>query len=269
MTRTCPFIFQTTPSPFSFRVLNSFMTVHLLLMTVQLQLFQILPLFYSSNNNKNNKSWNANTVIELAIWNITVLIFIHVSIVIKPAILHTDASETNVLQEQRFIWDGSLLSNGHQQPKRYSKHMSELVPEYWTVLQLSFLHHLTLYLTGGEMMVIYKLQSHIKRAWATTCHTSFRVVARNKDAWTCLQLAIWDTSSSRRLQLLASFGRVPGIALSIPELLVILKPSQIENTSSNRKLQFLASFGRVPRTALSVPVLVVIFKPSPFYTNIS
>ena len=182
MTRTCPFIFQTMPSPFSFRVLDSFMTVHLLLMTVQLQLFQILPLFHSNNNNKNNRSWNANTVIELAIWKITVLIFIHLSTVIKLAILHTDASKTNVLQEQRFILDGSLLGNGHQQPRRYSKHMSELVPEYWTVLQLSFLHLLTLYLTGGEMMVIYKLQSHIKRAWATTCHTSFRVVARDKDA---------------------------------------------------------------------------------------
>ena len=230
MTRTCPFIFQTMPSPFSFRVLDSFMTVHLLLMTVQLQLFQILPLFHSNNNNKNNRSWNANTVIELAIWKIIVLIFIHVSTVIKPAILHTDASEINILQEQRFILDGSLLGNGHQQPRRYSKHMSELVPEYWTILQLSFLHLLTLYLTGGEMMVIYKLQSHIKRAWATTCHTSFRVVARDKDAWTCLQLAIWDTSSSRRLQLLAIFGRVPGIALSIPELLVILKPSQVETS---------------------------------------
>ena len=32
------------------------------------------------------------------------------------------------------------------------------------------------------MMVIYKLQSHIKRAWATTYHTSFRVVAKDKDA---------------------------------------------------------------------------------------
>ena len=60
--------------------------------------------------------------------------------------------------------------------------MSELVPEYWTVLQLSFLHLLTLYLIGGEMMVIYKLQSHIKRAWGTTCHTSFIVVARDTDA---------------------------------------------------------------------------------------
>ena len=60
--------------------------------------------------------------------------------------------------------------------------MSELVLEYWTVLQLSFLHHLTLYLTGEKMMVIYKLQSHIKQAWATTCHTRFRVVAKDKDA---------------------------------------------------------------------------------------
>ena len=51
MTRTCPFIFQTTQSPFSFRVLDSFMTVHLLLMTVQLQLFQILLLFHCNNNN--------------------------------------------------------------------------------------------------------------------------------------------------------------------------------------------------------------------------
>ena len=180
MTRTCPFIFQTMPNPFSFRVLVSFMTVHLLLMTVQLQLFQTLLLFHSNNNN--NRSWNANTMTELAIWKITVLIFIHVSTVIKPVILQTDASETNLLREQRFILDGSLLGNGHQQPRRYFKHMSELVPEYWTVLQLSFLHLLTLYLTGGEMMVIYKLQSHIKQAWATTCHTRFRVVARDKDA---------------------------------------------------------------------------------------
>jgi len=47
---------------------------------------------------------------------------------------------------------------------------------------------------------------------------------------------IGDTSSSRRLHLLASFGRVPGIALSIPELLVILKPPQVE--TSLFKLRF-------------------------------
>ena len=41
---------------------------------------------------------------------------------------------------------------------------------------------------------------------------------------------IGDTSSRKRLQLLASFGRVLGIALSIPELLVILKPSQVETS---------------------------------------
>ena len=35
---------------------------------------------------------------------------------------------------------------------------------------------------GGEVMVIYKLQIHIKQAWATTYHTRFRVVARDKDA---------------------------------------------------------------------------------------
>ena len=35
MTRMCPFIFQTTPSPSYFRVPDSYMTVHL-------QLFQIL-----------------------------------------------------------------------------------------------------------------------------------------------------------------------------------------------------------------------------------
>ena len=51
MTRTCPFIFQTTQNPFSSRVLVSFITVHLLLMTVQLQLFQTLLLFHNSNNN--------------------------------------------------------------------------------------------------------------------------------------------------------------------------------------------------------------------------
>ena len=91
MTRTCPFIFQTTQIPFSFRVLDSFMTAHC-------QLFQILPLFHSNNN---NRLWNSNTVTELAIWKITVLIFIHVSTVIKPLILHTDASEINVLQEKK------------------------------------------------------------------------------------------------------------------------------------------------------------------------
>ena len=126
MTRTCPFIFQTTQSPFSFKVLDSYMIVHLLLMTVHLQLFQILLLFHRNNNN--NKLWNANTVIELAIWRITILIFIHVSTVIKPVILRTDASETNVLQEQRFILDGSLLGNGHQQPRRYSNTCQNLFP---------------------------------------------------------------------------------------------------------------------------------------------
>ena len=140
--------------------------------------------------------------------------------------------------------------------------MSELVLEYWTILQLSFPHHLTLYLTGGEMMVIYKLQSHIKQAWATTCHTSFRVVARDKDArenafsWQSgtLPLAedfnflpvlessgnkIENASSSRRLHLLASFGRVPGIALSILEFLVILKPSQVETSLFRLKFSLL------------------------------
>ena len=48
-----------------------------------------------------------------------------------------------------------------------------------------------------------------------------------------------DTSSSRRLQLLASFGRVIGIALSIPELLVILKPSQVETSLFRLKLSLL------------------------------
>jgi len=41
---------------------------------------------------------------------------------------------------------------------------------------------------------------------------------------------IWDTSSSIKLHLLAIFGRVPGVSLSIPELLVILKPSQVDTS---------------------------------------
>ena len=45
MTRMCPFIFRTTPSPSNFRVPDFFMTVHL-------QLFQILLLFHSNNNNR-------------------------------------------------------------------------------------------------------------------------------------------------------------------------------------------------------------------------
>ena len=45
---------------------------------------------------------------------------------------------------------------------------------------------------------------------------------------------IWDTSSSRRLQLLASFGRVRGNASGIPELVVILKPSQVLDLPSYR-----------------------------------
>ena len=160
--------------------------------------------------------------------------------------------------------------------------MSELVLEYWTNLQLSFRHHLTLYLTWGKMVVIYKLQSHIKRAWATIHHSRFKFVARDIAAheyafgwWIALNhlcevdilplQIIWDTSSSRRLQLLTSFGRVPGIASSIPVLVVILKPSQVvdfpsfrlkvslfmRDNSSSRRFQLLASFGRVPGTATS------------------
>ena len=72
------------------------------------------------------------------------------------------------------------------------------------------------------------------------------------------------TSSSRRLQLLANFGIIPGIA----ELVVILKPSQIKNTSSSRSLQLLASFGRVPGIALSIPELLVILKPSQVETSL-
>jgi len=56
---------------------------------------------------------------------------------------------------------------------------------------------------------------------------------------------IGDTSSSRRLQLLASFERVIGIALSIPYLLVILKPSQVE-TSLFRLRLFLLCGVRPP-----------------------
>ena len=132
--------------------------------------------------------------------------------------------------------------------------MSELVPEYWKVLQLSFLHHLTLYLTGGEMMVIYKLQSHIKRAWATTCHTSFRVVARDKDAWTCLQLAMWDTSSSRRLTASCQFWKSSG--------------DKIENTSSSRRLTASCQFWKSSRNCISIPELLVILKPSQVETSL-
>jgi len=67
MKRMCPFIFLITQSPFSFKVLDSFMTVHL-------QLFQILLLYICSQ-----KLLNSNTVNVLAIWNIICLIFIHES----------------------------------------------------------------------------------------------------------------------------------------------------------------------------------------------
>ena len=126
-----------------------------------------------------NRLRNANTVIELSIWNITVLIFIHASTVVGTLILHTDASDTSLLQEPRFILDGSLLGNGHQQPRRCLRHMLELVHAYWANLQLSFRHHLTLSLTGGKMVVMYKLRRQIKRAWATISHSMFRVVASN------------------------------------------------------------------------------------------
>ena len=165
MTRMCPFIFQTTQSPSDFKVPDSCMTVHL-------QLFQIL--FHN-----NNRLRNANTVIELAIWKITVLIFIHASTVVDTLILQTDASDTSLLQEPRFILDGSLLGNGHQQPRRCLRHMLELVHEYWANLQLSFRHHLTLSLTGGKMVVMYKLRWQIKRAWATISHSMFKVVANS------------------------------------------------------------------------------------------
>lgn len=121
-------------------------------------------------------------MIELAIWKTIVLIFIHVSTVIKPLILQIDASKTNRLQEERFTLDGSLLGNGLQQPRRYFAHTTGFFLEYWKILKLRSLLLFTLYLTGGKVMVIYKLQSHIKRAWATTCHTRFKVVARDRDA---------------------------------------------------------------------------------------
>ena len=123
MTRSCPFTFQTTPSPFNFRVLDFLMTVHI-------HLFQSLLLFQRSNN----KLKNANTVIALAIWKIIFLIFTHASIVGGTPILHTDASETSLLQEQRLILDGSLLGNVHQQPRWCLRHMSEIVLEYLTIL---------------------------------------------------------------------------------------------------------------------------------------
>ena len=138
MTRMCPFIFHITQSPYSSIVLNFFMTIHI-------QLFQILLLHIRSQ-----KLSNANIVIELAMWKIIVLIFTHASIVVSTIILQTYSSKTSLLQEYRFILDGMLPGNGLQRPRRYFSHMSELVLEYWIVLQLIFLQHLTLYLTGGN-----------------------------------------------------------------------------------------------------------------------
>ena len=47
---------------------------------------------------------------------------------------HTHSSnkcfKTSLLQEQRFILDGSLLGNGHQQPRKFLGHVSELVLKY-------------------------------------------------------------------------------------------------------------------------------------------
>ena len=186
MTRRCIFIFRTTPSPFNFKVSGFFMIAHL-------QLFQILLLFH-------NRLWNANTVTELAIWKIIVLIFTRASTVVNTLILHTDASETSLLQEQRFILDGSLFGNGHQQPRRCFSHMSKLVLEYWTILQLIFHHHLTLYMTGGKWWSSTSLKvtssdtepqptildselqaetQNFKWDWATTYHTRFTIVALN------------------------------------------------------------------------------------------
>ena len=116
MSKMCPFIFRTTQSPSDFRVPDSCMTVHL-------QLFQIL-----FHNNIILK--NANTVIELAISKIIVLIFIHASTVVGTLMLQIDASKTSLLQEPRFILDGSLLGNGHQQPRRCLSRMSEHVHGY-------------------------------------------------------------------------------------------------------------------------------------------
>ena len=50
MTRTCPFIFHTIPNQSNFKVLDFFRMVHLhfLLMTIHLQLFQILPLCHNN-----------------------------------------------------------------------------------------------------------------------------------------------------------------------------------------------------------------------------
>lgn len=204
MIRRSPLIFQITQSPSGFRVLGFFMAAHL-------ELFQILLLFH----NNNNRMLYVNIMTELAIWNIVVMIFIRAIIMVSILILHTNTSKTSLLQEQIFILDASLLGNGLQQPKRYFNHKTIFVLEYWKFLQLISLHLLTLYLTRGEMMVMHKFQNHIKWAWATTCHTIFIVVARDKVAtehafgwWSALNhlcevetslQRIRDTSSSRRL----------------------------------------------------------------------
>ena len=93
-----------------------------------------------------------------------------------------------------------------------------------------------------------------------------------------------NTSSSRSLQLLASFGWVLGNASSIPELLVILKPSEVVDLPSFRLKVSLFYEGQFLQQKLSasfqfwkssrnynkfcVLVLVVILKP-PLFSNIS
>ena len=134
-----------------------------------------------------------------------------------------------------------------------------------------------MYLTEGEMMVIYKLQSHIKRGWATTYHSRFRVVARDTEVqvrlshnlsfqiqscsqrqkfpWSCLWLvvshkkSIWGfySFSRRRLQLLSSFCRIPVNASSILEVVVILKPSQVLDLPYSRlKVSLFKKWGALP-----------------------
>ena len=95
------FTFLVIPNQSNFRVLDSFKKIHVHLLQL------------------NFKFRNATIVIELATWNIGVLISVLVSIVEIILILQTYDSCWKNVQERILTMGRSLPGNRHKQPRRY------------------------------------------------------------------------------------------------------------------------------------------------------
>lgn len=133
MKRMYTVTFQAIPNQSSFKLLDSFMTIHLHLL-----------LFHD-----HLRLWNVKIVIELAMWKVSIMIFTLVRIVLNILIIQTEVPDKRLLQEQIFTLYGSLLGNCLQQPRRYFDHTSKFILKYWHILQWKYHHLLTLYLVGG------------------------------------------------------------------------------------------------------------------------